>query len=299
MDWIGAAASAIGTIGGIFSQNAALKAAREQANAIREASALQYRAQMEIAQPMLNASRYALPKIQSEADRLYGTMFQDNPLLASQQRLSEAGVNRGLASANQATGFRYGSNVSRSRGETLRNSLAANDQLSSLRLNYGLAQQQQKLTAQGNYMSALSGLAGQGTVGSQLAYGALNNQSQSAMQAAGIEGQAKQDMYSGLGYLSGQLTNWGVNSMQQSALNRQNAKTTKTSNSAGAQDLNNIANANGIPIWKINNPVGLNLGNGNGGLNYMNYVPSRDDHNFRKYSPNWDSIFSSLTGAKR
>jgi len=246
MDWIGAAASAIGTIGGIFSQNAALKAAREQANAIREASALQYKAQMEIAQPMLNASRYALPKIQSEADRLYGTMFQDNPLLASQQRLSEAGVNRGLASAQASTGFRYGSNVSRSRGETLRNSLAANDQLSSLRLNYGLAQQQQKQTAQGNYMSALSGLAGQGTVGSQLAYGALNNQSQSAMQAAGIEGQAKQTLYEDQGLAWGRLINYGVSSMQQNALNVQNAKTTKLDSGYWSQMLNNLSNSTGV-----------------------------------------------------
>ena len=288
-DWVSTIFSGLGLLGGASAQNAALKAAREQANAIRYAADRQYAAQMEIAQPMLNASRYALPKIQSEADRLYGTMFQDNPLLASQQRLSEAGVNRGLASANQATGFRYGSNVSRSRGETLRNSLAANDQLSSLRLNYGLAQQQQKQTAQGNYMSALSGLAGQGTVGSQLAYGALNNQSQGAIQAAGAIGDAQQSMYSGLGYLSGQVTNWGMNRTQQQALNNQNNMTTKISNSAGAQDLNNIANANGIPLWKINNPVGLNLGNVAPPLQYG------------QKSQNYNSIFSSLMkpGAKK
>lgn len=246
MDWIGLASTALGSLGGLFSQNEAAKAAREQANAIRQSAALQYKAQMEIAKPMLDASRYALPRIQSEADRLYSTMFQDNPLLSSQQRLTEQSINRGLASANQSTAFRYGTNVSRSRGETLRNTLAANDQLGSTRLNYGLAQQQQKLNAQGQYMNALTGLAGQGTVGSQLAYGALNNQAQATAQAAGIEAQGKQGMYDSISYLSGMLTNFGVNKLQQSALDAQNAKTTKIGTGGEAQTLNNASNKFGV-----------------------------------------------------
>lgn len=256
MDIVGLGATFLGGLGGFLGQNAAAKAAREQANAIRQSAALQYKAQMEIAKPMLDASRYALPRIQSEADRLYSTMFQDNPLLSSQQRLTEQSINRGLASANQSTAFRYGTNVSRSRGETLRNTLAANDQLSSTRLNYGLAQQQQKLNTQGQYMNALTGLAGQGTVGSQLAYGALNNQAQATAQAAGIEAQGKQGMYDSISYLSGMLTNFGVNQLQQSALDvnklqqsaldAQNAKTTKIGTGGEAQTLNNASNKFGV-----------------------------------------------------
>lgn len=242
--WFEVASAVTGLFGGASAASAARKAAEIQAAATLEAARMQSETQMKIAEPMLAASRYALPKMMEQTSALGKLLGQDSKFLTSGLKQNEASLARSTASAQASTAYRYGQNTSRSRGESLRTDLASNNQQANLRLAYGTAQEAYRSQNVDRYMSSLQSLAGQGTVGSQLAYGAQSTLYGGMANAAQIKGQGAQDYYSMIGGIAGKVAGFGLGSLQaqQMGLTQGNNARTITGSPKEASILADIEN---------------------------------------------------------
>jgi hypothetical protein len=156
-----ATAAGIGALGSLWSSNQAASA------------------QMELAQPYVNATKFALPALQNLAQGYYAPRLgQESAYLKAglKESLSNIGRQEKQSLAGTQTYWTNKGNVGRGRGESLRIAQQAMESRNQANLGYGQAQQQYKdNTAQ--QLSNLYGMLGNlGGTGLSTASGAIGTQ---------------------------------------------------------------------------------------------------------------------------
>lgn len=215
---VSGALGGIGIIGGAASARSAASAARAQAAAMNNYATKQYNASMALAQPGLDAAKFAIPQLEG-LTRMYGERVgQDDPTLKQGLSNSLAGIGRQQAQEVGLANLRFGStgNVGAQYGAGLRAQRAANDSTNQAKLGYAQSQLAYKEGNLRNYAGSLGSMAQMGQQGTAQALSANNQYYGSLMNNSAQRGAYQQDMYGDLGDMFGNIAGKGIDAFTQS-----------------------------------------------------------------------------------
>lgn len=187
-----------GIWGAILGAAVGLYGAKKQADATKKAAS----AQQELAEPLLQAQTFALPKIQDLITNYYLKDVggeSEGLRLAHAQSIDD--IQRATQKNIQSAIHQFGSIGSKGLavGEAARMQTAGAKALAQERAKYSLDQENYKLAGVNRALDALTGMSSMGNLGTNLASTAINTQ------LAG-----RNEMYGGLAEIGGRLFQTGI-----------------------------------------------------------------------------------------
>ncbi len=198
----------IGAGMGLLGASSAAKAAKAQADAIRDAARMGYQGMMELAKPGLDTLKVALPALRNTVFGALGSRVgQKNPYLkaAHEQNISEIGKQEESEIASSERFFGASGNVGRARGEKLRARRAATTARNKENIGYGVAETDYENDSLTRYLGGLNMLTNTGMFGVNTAAGGINTMTGGMMNAANVAGAGRQDMASGISQVGGSI----------------------------------------------------------------------------------------------
>ena len=192
---------------GLYGAGQQAKAQKRQADAIVEAARIESETLTRLAAPWTGMAERTIPTLESAIQNLMGmTAGKESPVLKAGHERTMAGIEREGERGLAKTKLWWGG-TGRGRGAELRIGQQAEEAKGRERLGYGTEQEAFKRGTIGDYVGAMTNLAGMGAQGLQPAMAGAQALGRGMTGAASLRSGATQGFWGDVGGLAGTL--WG------------------------------------------------------------------------------------------